>query len=91
MQAQTLKMVTNLRQEQIRLSDDQRVLLQYLNSENDVTDIAHHIKGLLAAGTFSLKMNDKPLSSDQENLDNILAVYIQQQVQIFLQNGLLVA
>ena len=83
--------VPNMRHETVRLSDDQRVVLQYVNGENTRDEITEAVKGHIDKGEMTINADGKPLLPGTADLEKSLPQYIDAQLAIFAGNALLEA
>jgi methyltransferase-like protein/2-polyprenyl-3-methyl-5-hydroxy-6-metoxy-1,4-benzoquinol methylase len=83
--------VPNLRHEMVQLSDDQRILAQYCTGENLKDFIVEQIKTHVAKGELSVEFDGSPISSDSDELEKHLILYLDVQLEAFERAALLVA
>jgi methyltransferase-like protein len=91
LQALNMDMVPNMRYETVRLSDDQRVVLQYVNGENTRDEITEVVKGHIDKGEMTINADGKPLMPGTDDFEKLLPQYIDAQLAIFAGNALLEA
>ena len=88
---QAMDLLPNQHHEVVKLTGDQRIVLQYVNGENSVDQICAYVKGHIDAGEITLSSNGTPLAKDVEGLDGYVRQYVQQTLKMFAQSSLLTA
>lgn len=91
LEALTANMITNMRHENVNILDYQRVMIQYLDSKNTKSDIVKAIKSHVEKGELEIKVNDQLLKVDNDNIDEILSKYVNENLEYFSRNSLLVS
>nr|VFJ91059.1 MAG: regulatory domain of a methyltransferase-containing protein [Candidatus Kentron sp. LFY] len=91
LQGQTMDKVPNLRHETAVLTDDQRLVLQYLTGENTREQIVELVKTHIENGELTMHVDGKPLEKGASELDDYLPQYIDGQIANFANLALLVA
>ena len=86
-----LSLLPNLHHEVVRLSDDQRLVLQYVNGDNSLDDIVANVREHITRGELTLNVQDKPLTPESPNFDDNLRQYVQAILDIFAASALLVS
>lgn len=84
-------LVPNLCHKMIGLSEDQRIILKFINGENTVEQIRNSIRNLIANDEFLINKDGKPVTQEAENFDEYLRLYVDHQLKTLCQNALLVS
>src|SRR5207247_416077 len=79
-QAQTGKLVTNLRHEQINLGDAERQAIMILDGTVDRSGLAGHLGELVDKGVLTARQNDQPVT-DKEQCRKVVAQMVEPIVQ----------
>jgi hypothetical protein len=75
----------------VKLSDDQRLVLQYVNGENTIEQIGTALKRHIEKGEFTLAVNGEPIDSSAANYDDYIQKYVEDMIGVFANSSLLVA
>ncbi len=86
-----MSLLPNLHHEVVRLNDDQRLVLQYVNGDNTHDDIAAAVRDHITRGELTLNVQGEPLTSDSPTFDDNLRQYVQATLNIFAASALLVS
>ncbi len=89
-QALSQHKVTDLRHETIILSDSQRVIIQYVDGKHDLEALVQAVRAHIQKGELTITANDAPITLEDPHADTLLEQYLQQQLQFFMINGLLI-
>ena len=83
--------VPTLFHDSVKLSDDQRLILQYVNGKNTLDQIISSVKHHIDQGELTLSADGKLLDKGSKDLDAHLPQYINAQLNYFAINALLVS
>jgi len=84
-------LVANTRHEAVRLRNDQRVVMQYVNGSNSLNDIVECVKGHIEKGELSLKANDKAVDLSNPQAAGLMKSYVERLLVEFARNAMLTA
>ena len=88
---QSMDMLPNLHHEVVKLSNDHRLVLQYVNGKNTVDKICEIIKGHIDKGELTLNVKNQPLDKNAKEVDHHVKEYVARTLEMFAKNALLVA
>lgn len=89
MQGLNNNMVPNLRHEKIRLENDHRIVLQYVNGDNTIDQIRNAVRIHIDTGELVLNINGQSVDKDRSDIDKIITEYVNSVLVFFAQNSLL--
>jgi len=84
-EALTKNLVPNLHHDNVKLSNDQRLAIQYVNGSNTTTDIAAEVEKHIEKGELNLSANGTPMKAGSETLEKYLPEYVD-TLLVFLAN-----
>ena len=87
---QSMNVVPNQYHENINLSDDQRLILPYINGENTIDDICDHVKRHIGKGDLTLQTGGRLLGVNDAEADGLIRSYVEEMLNICLHTALLV-
>ena len=87
---QSMDLVANRHHEVVKLPDDQRLVLQYVTGENTVDGICACVKEHIAKGELTLNTEGRVVDINSDNLEACIRTYVEEMLEIFAQNALLV-
>ncbi|WP_417788904.1 methyltransferase regulatory domain-containing protein [Terasakiella pusilla] len=90
-ESQLMEIVPNHYSEMVKLSDDQRLVLQYVNGENTIEQIGTALKRHIEKGEITLAANGEPIDSSAANYDDYIQKYVEDMIGVFANSSLLVA
>ena len=90
MQGQTSDLVTNLRHEEIKLSINHLLVLQYLTGENTQEQIVKFIKERVQKGELIGKIANGQTLKDSLELDHQLSLFVNESIRYIALQSLLV-
>ncbi|WP_135081913.1 class I SAM-dependent methyltransferase [Terasakiella sp. SH-1] len=88
---QSMDMLPNQHHEVVKLTDDQRLVLQYVNGRNTIEQICEVLKGHIDKGELNINANGKPLDKETAGFDGYIRQYVEQTLHLYAQNALLQA
>jgi methyltransferase-like protein/cyclopropane fatty-acyl-phospholipid synthase-like methyltransferase len=91
LEARTKQMLANQVHAPIRLRDDQRVILQYLDGNNNLNAINKAVKEHISKGELTVSIEGKPVSADSAQIDETIQDYVTDNLTFLSRNALLVA
>ena len=89
-EARSKNLVPNLHHDNISLSNDQRLSIQYVNGENTLSDIANEIEKHIDKGELNLSANGTPMTAGSETLKKHLPDYVKTLLVFLAGKALLV-
>ncbi|MEH6477242.1 MAG: class I SAM-dependent methyltransferase [Sneathiella sp.] len=89
-EAHSKELVPNLLHDVVKLTNDQRLVIQYVTGENTQADIAKKLNHHIAKGDLKLSADGKPMTVDSDALTQHLPEYVTAQLAFFGNNALLV-
>ena len=90
LQGQSMDMVANLNHEMVKLSNDQRLVLQYVNGKNSIEQICAYVKNHIEKDELTLNADGKPLEPNTDNYEAHVQQYVDGALKVFAHNALLV-
>ena len=87
----TTNLVPNLRHELIKLTDDERLVLQYVNGSSTVNEIVQDVSKHVENGELTLSQNGELVASGSGDVDRVLSDYVNSKLSHFAVNALLVS
>lgn len=85
------EMVPNQHHEAVKLTNDQRLVLQYINGKNSIEQISKYVKQHIEKGELNLNVNGDAINKDSKDLDQYVMQYVQGALNLFAQKSLLVS
>jgi len=83
-------LVPNMKHELIRLPEDSRVIMQYVNGVNTMDDICNFVKGHIDKGDITLSADGTPIAKNSPELEVNIKPYVDAHLTLFSINSLLV-
>ena len=84
-----MDLVANRHHEAVQLSDDRRLVLQYVTGENTVDEICACVKEHIAKGELTLNTGGRALDIDSDDPEGVIRTYVGEILETFAQNALL--
>ena len=85
-----MDMVANLNHEMVKLSNDHRLVLQYVNGKNSIEQICAYVKNHIEKDELTLNADGKPLEPNTDNYEAHVQQYVDGTLKAFANNALLV-
>ena len=90
-QAMTLVTIPNMLHQMVKLSDDQRVVAQYVTGENTKEQIISALEEHINKGELTINADGNAIEKGSDDMEKYLPQYIDAQLSFFANNALLVA
>lgn len=90
-QAMTSVAIPNMLHQTIKLSDDRRVVAQYITGENTKEQIASALGEHINKGELTINVDGNAIEKGSDDMEKYLPQYIDAQLSFFAMNALLVA
>ncbi len=91
LQALDHALIANMLQQNVKLTDDQRLVIQYVDGQNTIEKIVDLVRGHVDKGELTLNRNDKPLESGDSDHKQYLLDYIHSILALCAANALIKA
>jgi methyltransferase-like protein len=89
-QVKTNLNVPNIKHQMVKLSGEQRVILQLVNGKNTIDEIIIAVKTYIDKGEMAISLDGNKIKKSSDRFDDAIGKYITVQLNYFLVNSLLV-